>query len=215
MKILRTVGSVVGSTPAGVARARGKGLSTLHSRRFGRDHPGRQPGEGDFIDEGAEHEPTYEVGPRVDSEPCPAESDSASVQRTYDTYLATLKNIGLTGRSSGVGSSQGSGRSGRLELALRHCCVADQRQIHCHPPPSTPGPAFDVAPVWMSTAQPASVVGVTTRTLYQFINAWMLPANRFGSVIRLQRSDVDAFIEKFLIAPGTLLGDGTGNTDDE
>lgn len=57
---------------------------------------------------------------------------------------------------------------------------------------------------WMGTAAAASYLGLQPRTLYRFIDAGDLPAYRFGRVIRLQRSDVDAFIEACRIEPGEL-----------
>lgn len=57
---------------------------------------------------------------------------------------------------------------------------------------------------WLSTADAAESLGITTRTLYRFINQGDLPAYRFGRVIRVKRTDVDAFIEASRIEPGTL-----------
>ena len=57
---------------------------------------------------------------------------------------------------------------------------------------------------WMSTADAARRLGVTTRTLYRFINEGQLPAYRLGRVIRLKQDDVDAFIDTCRIEPGTL-----------
>ena len=57
---------------------------------------------------------------------------------------------------------------------------------------------------WMSTNRAAEYLGITTRTLYRFIDEGLLPAYRFGRVIRLQRRDVDSFIERSRIQPGTL-----------
>lgn len=57
---------------------------------------------------------------------------------------------------------------------------------------------------WLSTAAAASRLGVTPRTLYRFIDEDALPAYRFGRVIRLKRSDVDAYIESCRIEPGSL-----------
>ena len=42
------------------------------------------------------------------------------------------------------------------------------------------------------------------RTLYRFIDEGQLPAYKMGRVIRLQAGDVDAFIERARIVPGTL-----------
>lgn len=60
------------------------------------------------------------------------------------------------------------------------------------------------SPVWLSTADAAARIGVTTRTLYRFIDEGRLPAYQFGRVIRVKQSDVDAFIESCRIAPGSL-----------
>lgn len=57
---------------------------------------------------------------------------------------------------------------------------------------------------WLSTAEAASRLGITPRTLYRFIDEGQLPAYRFGRVIRLKTADVDAFIESCRIEPGTL-----------
>lgn len=57
---------------------------------------------------------------------------------------------------------------------------------------------------WLSTAAAAKRLGITTRTLYRFIDGDDLPAYRFGRVIRLKQADVDAFIESCRIEPGSL-----------
>ena len=57
---------------------------------------------------------------------------------------------------------------------------------------------------WLSTAEAAKRLGVTSRTLYRFIDEDQLSAYRFGRVIRLKQSDVDAFIETCRIEPGSL-----------
>ena len=57
---------------------------------------------------------------------------------------------------------------------------------------------------WMSTRTASERLGVTLRTLYRFIDEGLVPAYRFGRVIRLQRREVDAFIERSRIQPGTL-----------
>ena len=57
---------------------------------------------------------------------------------------------------------------------------------------------------WLSTADAASRLGITARTLYRFIDEGQLPAYRFGRVIRLKATEVDAFIENCRIEPGTL-----------
>ena len=57
---------------------------------------------------------------------------------------------------------------------------------------------------WLSTGDAARRLGVTTRTLYRFIDEGELPGYRFGRVIRLKAADVDAYIEKCRIEPGTM-----------
>lgn len=57
---------------------------------------------------------------------------------------------------------------------------------------------------WLSTAEAAKRLGVTSRTLYRFIDEDQLVAYRFGRVIRLKQDDVDAFIEACRIEPGSL-----------
>lgn len=57
---------------------------------------------------------------------------------------------------------------------------------------------------WLSTAEAAKYLGITPRTLYRFIDEGHIAGYRFGRVIRLKQTDVDAFIEASRIAPGTL-----------
>lgn len=57
---------------------------------------------------------------------------------------------------------------------------------------------------WLSTADAAKYLGITPRTLYRFIDEGQIAGYRFGRVIRLKQTDVDAFIDSSKIAPGTL-----------
>jgi excisionase family DNA binding protein len=68
---------------------------------------------------------------------------------------------------------------------------------------------------WISTQEAARRLGVTSRTLYRFIDQGDLPAYRMGRVIRIKGADVDLFIESRRIQPGTLehLYPDTGKTD--
>jgi excisionase family DNA binding protein len=68
---------------------------------------------------------------------------------------------------------------------------------------SSPEPE-DAGIVWLSTADAALRLGITPRTLYRFIDEGQLPAYRFGRVIRLQQREVDEFIQRSRIQPGTL-----------
>ena len=58
--------------------------------------------------------------------------------------------------------------------------------------------------LWLGTTAAASRMGITTRTLYRFIDEGMLPAYKMGRVIRLQASDVDAYVGACKIAPGAI-----------
>jgi excisionase family DNA binding protein len=76
--------------------------------------------------------------------------------------------------------------------------------------------------VWLSTQDAARRLGVTPRTLYRFIDEGQLPAYRFGRVIRLQLDEVDEFIERCRIQPGSLehlypesVGAASGGAHDE
>ena len=57
---------------------------------------------------------------------------------------------------------------------------------------------------WLGTAEAARRLGITPRTLYRLIDEGQLPAYKLGRVIRLQESDVDAFIAASRIEPGSL-----------
>jgi excisionase family DNA binding protein len=57
---------------------------------------------------------------------------------------------------------------------------------------------------WLSTQEAARRLGITSRTLYRFVDQGEIPAYRMGRVIRLQGSDVAAFIERSRIQPGEL-----------
>ena len=56
----------------------------------------------------------------------------------------------------------------------------------------------------LSTGDAAKRLGITTRTLYRFLDEGELLGYRFGRVIRLQQTDVDAYIEKCRIEPGSM-----------
>jgi excisionase family DNA binding protein len=63
-------------------------------------------------------------------------------------------------------------------------------------------PSADIE--WLSTQEAARRLGITTRTLYRFVDQGEIPAYRMGRVIRLQANDIDAFIAGSRIEPGTL-----------
>lgn len=67
---------------------------------------------------------------------------------------------------------------------------------------------------WLSSGEAARRLGIATRTLYRLINDGQVPAYRFGRVIRLQRRDVEDYIERCRIEPGTLdVADRRGDGD--
>ena len=57
---------------------------------------------------------------------------------------------------------------------------------------------------WLSTKEAAAALGLTPRTLYRLIDEGQLPAYRFGRVIRLKQTEIDSFVSKSQIEPGTL-----------
>jgi excisionase family DNA binding protein len=57
---------------------------------------------------------------------------------------------------------------------------------------------------WIGTPEACARLGVTLRTLYRFIDEGQLPAYKMGRVIRLQAGDIDEFISRARIVPGTL-----------
>lgn len=61
-----------------------------------------------------------------------------------------------------------------------------------------------VAIRWMGTRDACDRLGITLRTLYRFIDEGQLPAYKMGRVIRLQETDIDEFIDRMRIVPGTL-----------
>jgi excisionase family DNA binding protein len=57
---------------------------------------------------------------------------------------------------------------------------------------------------WMGTREACERLGVTLRTLYRFIDEGQLPAYKMGRVIRLKSDEIDGFIERVRIQPGSL-----------
>jgi excisionase family DNA binding protein len=57
---------------------------------------------------------------------------------------------------------------------------------------------------WLSTTEVRDRLGITLRTLYRLIDEGQIPAYKIGRVIRMKADDVDAFLERSRIAPGSL-----------
>ena len=65
--------------------------------------------------------------------------------------------------------------------------------------------SFQDFPVdWLNSKEAAIRLGVTTATLYRFIDEGRLPAYRMGRVIRLKSKDIETFEASCLIEPGSL-----------
>ena len=58
--------------------------------------------------------------------------------------------------------------------------------------------------VWFSTQDAAKRLGVTTRTLYRFIDEGSVAAYKMGRVIRIKKTDLDAFIDSTRVEPGSM-----------
>jgi excisionase family DNA binding protein len=57
---------------------------------------------------------------------------------------------------------------------------------------------------WLGTTAAADLLGIVPRTLYRLIDDGLIPAYKFGRVIRLKLSDVEAFLESQRVQPGEL-----------
>lgn len=58
---------------------------------------------------------------------------------------------------------------------------------------------------WLTSQEAARWLGVTVRTLYRAIDEGKLTAYRMGRVIRIQRPDLEAYLESSRIQPGELV----------
>ena len=70
---------------------------------------------------------------------------------------------------------------------------------------------------WVGTTAAAAYLGVVPRTLYRMIDEDRIPAYKMGRVIRLRRSDLDAYLEAHRVRPGELehlYPPRTGDDDD-
>lgn len=57
---------------------------------------------------------------------------------------------------------------------------------------------------WLSTTEVRDRLGITLRTLYRLIDEGQIPAYKIGRVIRMKDEDVDAFLDRSRIEPGSL-----------
>jgi len=57
---------------------------------------------------------------------------------------------------------------------------------------------------WMGAPAAAKYLGIGLVTLYRVLDQGELPAYKLGRVIRLQRVDVEAYLERCRVQPGSL-----------
>lgn len=57
---------------------------------------------------------------------------------------------------------------------------------------------------WLGTTTAAEHLGLTLRTLYRLIASGEIPAYQVGRVIRLKEADLERFVERAQITPGSL-----------
>jgi excisionase family DNA binding protein len=57
---------------------------------------------------------------------------------------------------------------------------------------------------WLGAPEAARYLGINLRTLYRLIDAGDVPAFKIGRVLRLRQTDVDDFIERARVTPGSL-----------
>lgn len=57
---------------------------------------------------------------------------------------------------------------------------------------------------WLGTKQVAEELGLTPRTVYGLINRGELTAYRFGRVVRVRGSDLDDYLDRSRVIPGSL-----------
>ncbi len=58
--------------------------------------------------------------------------------------------------------------------------------------------------LWLNTDEAASRLGITTRTLYRFMDQGDIASYRMGRVFRLRADDVESFITECRVSPGSL-----------
>lgn len=58
---------------------------------------------------------------------------------------------------------------------------------------------------WMNTQEAAAHLGITVRTLYRAIDEGKLTAYRMGRVIRIQKPDLESYLQASRIQPGELV----------
>ena len=57
---------------------------------------------------------------------------------------------------------------------------------------------------WMGAPAAAKYLGISLRTLYTILDTGDLPSYKLGRVIRMKTVDVDAYLERCRVQPGSL-----------
>lgn len=57
---------------------------------------------------------------------------------------------------------------------------------------------------WLGAPDLARLLGIDLRTVYRILDRGEIPAYKIGRVIRIQRADVDAYLERAKVRPGDL-----------
>jgi excisionase family DNA binding protein len=57
---------------------------------------------------------------------------------------------------------------------------------------------------WLGTPEAAERLGITQRTLYRLIDEGQVPAYKMGRVLRVKADDLETFLDKSRVAPGSL-----------
>lgn len=57
---------------------------------------------------------------------------------------------------------------------------------------------------WLGTTEAARYLGVVPRTLYRMLDEGQIPAYKMGRVIRIKRTDLEAYLEEHRVEPGSL-----------
>ncbi len=63
---------------------------------------------------------------------------------------------------------------------------------------------MEVERKWLGTSEASKYLGINLRTLYRLIDQGEFSAYKIGRVIRLKTEDLDSFLERSKIQPGTL-----------
>lgn len=57
---------------------------------------------------------------------------------------------------------------------------------------------------WLGTPEAAERLGITQRTLYRLIDEGQIPAYKMGRVFRVKEGDIDGFLDRSRVTPGSL-----------